>query len=230
MLWFLEGERVPMVRRGMRGILLVVALGLAVFGCDDSGVPPAPGGGTGGSTIPPVGGTGGTGGTGATGGGGSGGSAGDSGSGGAGQGGGGGDAGAGGNDGGFGGFGEIGACSTGSDFAALAALIADGSGARMEAASLALSQDCLSVVQNQVDFTACVADGLQDAVLPEELSNECAQCYGDLAWCSRPGACNFPCSNDSCNEIQCRMCPGYPACENILATCTGRTPDECGGT
>ena len=143
---------------------------------------------------------------------------------------GGGDAGAGGNDGGFGGFGEIGACSTGSDFAALAALIADGSGARMEAASLALSQDCLRVVQNQVDFTACVADGLQDAVLPEQLSNECAQCYGDLAWCSRPGACNLPCSNDACNEIQCRMCPGYPACENILATCTGRTPDECSET
>jgi hypothetical protein len=213
----------------MRGTLVVLALVLGVFGCDDSAAPAAPGGGTGGSTLPPIGGTGG-----AAGGGGAGGAAGDSGGGGGstGQGGRGGDAGAGGNDGGggFGGAAALGDCSSQGDFSALAALIADGGGARMEAASLALSQDCLNDVQNEVDFTACVASGLQEAVLPESLSNECAQCYGDLAWCSRPGACNLPCSNNACDEIQCRMCPGYPACENILATCTGRTPDECGGT
>ncbi len=215
----------------MRGCLVILALVLGVVGCDDSAAPAAPGGGSGGSTLPPVGGTGGT-----AGGGGAGGAAGDSGIGGrggdTGQGGGGGLGGGGGNDGGggFGGAADLGACSSASDFAALAALIADGGGARMEAASLALSQECLNAAGNQANFTACVASGLQDAVLPESLSDECAQCYGDLAWCSRPGACNLPCSNDACNEIQCRMCPGYPNCENTLASCTGRTPDECGGT
>ena len=225
MLGFLEGERVPVVRRGMRGILLVVALGLAVFGCDDSGVPPAPGGGTGGSTIPPVGGTGGTGG------GGSGGSAGDSGSGGAGQGGGGGDTGTGGIG---GNIGSIGACDNPEDFAELFSLQPDN--ARTLAAAIAVNV-CLYAVLSEPLYINCMVGEIERTLT--ELSTECATCYAELAWCSIP-TCNARCEDDSCSVGAggaggasaggCLNCPGYDDCLNDLRECTGETPPECSGT
>jgi len=202
----------------LAGLAILLALGFAA--CDNETIPAAPGGGAG--TIPPVGGTGGTGGTS-----GAGGDAGNAGIGGSGGQGGGGGASGGGGAGGFGGAGDRGACGNSTDFSELASLEPASNG-RMEAAALGITQKCQNTRPNQSNFVSCVATGLRSR-LPA-LSAECAQCYGDLAWCSIDGACNAPCAVDSCNEIQCGSCPGYPACERALDACTGRTPPECGET
>lgn len=202
------------MRRSVLASSTIAFVVLVMSACGES-TPAAPGGG---GNLPVTGGSGGTGtGTGGTGGVGGGGTAGAGGMGGVG--------GLGGN-GGVGGLPSLAACDNATDFAALASLEPD-SNARMEAASFGISRACINIA-NQADYESCVADEMR-ALLPA-LSPECAQCYGELASCSIVGGCNFECARDSCDAILCRMCPGYPACENALDVCTGRTPPECGET
>lgn len=214
-----------MLRALHLGIAIVIAAGIVA--CDGS-TPAAPGSGPDGGIIPPP--TGGSGGTGGMGSGGIGGAGGAGGLGGV-----GGIGGAGGLDGigGFGGAGDLGACSNPTDFAALASLEPE-SNARSEAAFFATSQPCVGT-PNLATFASCVAGELQ-TLLPT-LSPECAQCYGDLASCSRLGGCNLSCAPNSCLQptpcscgVVCLLCPGYSECENALDACTGRTPPECGET
>jgi len=203
------------------GFAVLLVLILAAVACDDERTPAAPGSG----------GTWGTGGRG-TGGSGTGGSGGMAGAGGGGAGGSGGAGATGGGSGGAGGFQGLGACDNAADFAALASF--QPSNPRTVTAQLAIdqtSEGCANRLPNQTDFIDCVAQGLRvlAADSGQTLSTDCSLCYGDLAWCSIPGACNLSCTPDSCAFI-CRQCPGYPACEEALDMCTGRTPPECGET
>ncbi len=201
------------------GLAVFLALGLAA--CNEDSVPAAPGSGG----RPPNG-TGGTGGSAATGGdagtGGNLGTGGDSGTGGAagrgGAAGAGGDAGAGGS----GGAEVLGDCNNEDDVAALAQLDPN---ARQLASEAALT--CSDDILDKPAFTTCV-----EMAFPS-LSDECAACYGVLAYCSGTGGttCNQPCANDSCSQEPppdgCYLCPGYDTCLGDLMECTGTIPRDC---
>jgi hypothetical protein len=194
----------------MRRYLLVtglaILLGLGLSACNQDDVPPAPGAG---GTRPPPPGTGGTGGltgTGGTGGtAGGGGTAGTAGSAGA---------------GGVGGSPLLGECSNPVDFAQLASL--QPSNPRTLAASIAVTQ-CFNDPRKD-SFIECVSAGMQTSLT--SLSATCANCYGELAWCSIPFNCNVACQSDSC-LLGCLNCTNYDACLEALNLCTGRTPPEC---
>ena len=206
------------MNRAMTRVAFGLLLSFALAACNQSSTPAAPGGGTGGTVGPPA-----TGGSGGTGTGGSGGTAGGSGTGGsAGMG------GAAGGNGGAGGSGGIGlgdgACDNVDDLDALSGLLPNN--ARNVAASCGVACAALTV---EALYVQCVVECVQDDV--PGLSEGCATCYGDFAWCLGLG-CNSNCEIDACDPV-CESetsCPGYGSCFADLNQCAGRNSRDCGET
>ena len=183
---------------GRIGVGLLVVL-LAVVGCDESEPPPPPTGGVGGSAgFGGFAGSGATGGTGATGGVG-------------------GMAGAGGvgGEGGVGGAGGLGACNNMDDIEAILAV----------APSLrTVSLGCIPECRFQ-PLPACVSSCVQGDV--DNLSAECADCYGALEACSSAENCVSTCEqNGACSET-CLDCLERTTCIAELEACTGIPSYSC---
>lgn len=202
------------MRRPVFALLFLALSALGVGACAEDGPPPAPGGG--GSGLIPGGGPG----SGGSGGSGFGGNAGRAGSGGVSGASGVGGAGLGGN-GGAGGVEAPGACENEDDLMALAAL-GDPSEARRASATCGTTVCSGSVSQSQCveDATTCLTGRI------DGISEPCATCYADLAWCAGL-LCNPLCSLNPCGD--CLTCGGgsYAQCLETLSACTGPLPAEC---
>jgi hypothetical protein len=112
-----------------------------------------------------------------------------------------------------------GACINQGDLAALADLWP--SNARKVAADCGIA--CRDLIGSELDFTTCANDCVEQTVTG--LSSTCANCYGELAWCSSADCLN-PCADSSCLPA-CEDCQGYDVCLNELEVCTGRISVDC---
>ena len=117
----------------------------------------------------------------------------------------------------------MGACDNAGDLSALSLL--QPSNARQIAADCA-TRSCSQFEGNQAPFTTCVDACVEQAVTG--LSLECAECYGDLAWCSGV-LCNGRCATNACTPT-CLTCAGYDTCVAALDQCAGRMSLDCPDT
>ncbi|MDH3202981.1 MAG: hypothetical protein OEM15_18985 [Myxococcales bacterium] len=196
-------------------LLSLVTLIASVAACGD-GAPAAPGtgGNTGTGATPGTGGTGGVGGSGGIGG--SGGVGGMSGAGGA------------------GGTTNTDACNN--DPGDLEVIQMTTPNLRYQAARCG-AVDCVNQVANRAGFVDCVSSCVQqDAQPSDQLSSDCANCYGELAWCAGL-SCNTLCASTLvaiCGNVACiggatgLVCEDYGDCLNSLSICAGRDSLDCG--
>jgi hypothetical protein len=120
----------------------------------------------------------------------------------------------------------MGACDNRGDLEELAPLQAGE--ARQLAANCALTQ-CSSLVGMESEFKVCVSECV--AAAPSGLSPSCADCYGDMAWCSGL-SCNTACANAPCQLLCLQTCDAgqNPQCISDLSQCAGRISVDCGET
>jgi hypothetical protein len=99
--------------------------------------------------------------------------------------------------------------------------------------------DCSDRLPNKAPFIDCVSLCVQRKAQPtDQLSSNCANCYGELAWCAGL-LCNTLCANTTpvpaiCGNLACLgglsggECANYSTCLEELNQCAGRDSLDCG--
>lgn len=97
---------------------------------------------------------------------------------------------------------------------------------------------CENLIFNREMFVECVASCMQRNTTPsDQLTSECVDCYGELAWCAGIN-CNALCSSTLvaiCTNNACiggatgiMICSTYGDCLAELNDCAGRDSLDCG--
>jgi hypothetical protein len=120
--------------------------------------------------------------------------------------------------GGSGGF-AMGACDNPSDLEALATT----GSVRDVARDCALFR-CADTIANGNSYQACVESCVENDV--QELSSECAGCYGAMERCSLDSFCQLRCQSNTCNAM-CLSCLRIAGCIEELEACRGIDGTEC---